>query len=90
MMSFYKFPEWSGTLRNLYWNIRACRNHNQKRTHYRAIARERDRLEQTGIDSEWIRKLGLYLTTSDHATGNRRLDALIQYETDLKTWKAAK
>lgn len=89
-MNFYQFPEWSGTFRNLYWQLRACRCRNKMRTIYRKIAKERDQLIERGIDAEWIRKLGLLLTTSDRSAQQRRRAAVEQYEADLAAWRTGK
>lgn len=42
-------------LRNLYWSVRAARNGSDRRAAYRRAEREKDRLLQSGIDSELLR-----------------------------------
>jgi len=86
-MKFLEFPDWSNELRNLYWNLRACRDNNRRRTIYRHIAKEREKLIGQGIDPETIRRLGLILTTRDRAAQARRTAALKQYEADMEAWR---
>jgi hypothetical protein len=52
-------PEWSGKLRNLYWQLRDNRNWKKsfRRQIYRKIADEKKRLYETGVDPELVRLL---------------------------------
>ena len=64
-------PEWSGTLRNLYWFLRARRiwDTAMRRRYYRKINIEKKRLFLLGVDQEEIRLLCRYLanTRNKHA-----------------------
>lgn len=72
-------PGWARTLANLYWRLRAVRKYNQaaRRKWYRYIRRERDYLEQQGVDSELVRLACRYLNRPQE--GNA-LDRLLAFE----------
>ncbi|WP_018607149.1 hypothetical protein [Uliginosibacterium gangwonense] len=55
------YPEWSGHLINLYWNVRNARFARQKRKAYRRVRVEKLRLVEAGIDPEKIRLISLVL-----------------------------
>lgn len=58
-MQFYKYPEWSQTIRAHYWHLRFARGYDQARIRkeYRRIADEKKRLQGAGVDSELVRLL---------------------------------
>lgn len=87
-MNFYRYPEWAANLTNLYWQIRMARTRNACRTWYRRIADEKQRLARLGIDTTYLRLIGLSLTTTNTAARNRRIAKLREYENDLKAWSA--
>lgn len=58
-MYFYKYPEWTQTIRNHYWYLRFARGFNQARIRkeYRSIEAEKKRLQNAGVDGELVRLL---------------------------------
>lgn len=58
-MIFYRYPEWSNSIRNHYWYLRYARGFDlvKIRKRYRYIAAEKKRLQSEGVDSELIRLL---------------------------------
>lgn len=42
-------------LRGFYWRIRSTRNPSEKRKYYRYVFKEKKRLIQSGVDSEYLR-----------------------------------
>ena len=58
-MHFYRYPEWSATIRNHYWYLRMARGFDlaKIRKQYRRIAAEKKRLHGEGVDSELLRLL---------------------------------
>lgn len=57
-------PDWSASLRQLYWQLRWCRvyRYSEVRKSYRRIKRERRRLVAAGVDGEAVRLLCRYLS----------------------------
>lgn len=58
-MIFYRYPDWSLLIRNLYWYLRQFRSFDSVkiRKQYRRIAAEKKRLQSEGVDAELIRLL---------------------------------
>lgn len=56
-----EFISHASGLRNAYWQIRAIRSVNRRRTWYRRAAKEKARLAGLGWDREVIRLYALYL-----------------------------
>lgn len=60
----FSYPAWTESLRNFYWQLRACRAYDQagRRKFYRRIRVERDRLVSSGINEELVRLLCRHLS----------------------------
>ncbi|MDP1689320.1 MAG: hypothetical protein Q8L47_04300 [bacterium] len=58
-MSFYQYPDWTQSIRNLYWYLRQFRSFDSVkiRKHYRRIALEKKRLQSEGVDAKLVRLL---------------------------------
>jgi hypothetical protein len=67
-------PVWSGTLCNLYWRLRYCRQWNQacRRRYYRKMAVEKKRLEQEGVDRELVRLFCRHLSNPRNLFAEKR------------------
>jgi hypothetical protein len=55
-MIFYRYPEWTATIRNHYWYLRMTRGLNlaKIRKQYRRIAAEKKRLQREDVDIELL------------------------------------
>lgn len=73
-------PDWSATLRNLYWMLRYRRAFDSahRRKYYRKIDKEKRRLiEQVGVDPEEIRLLCRYLANLQNRNAEMRWRAYV-------------
>lgn len=73
------FEPWSSHLRNLYWQLRAARvwDGSERRRLYRLIAKEKRRLEETGVDHEELRLLCRMLSNTRNQNAERRYLAYV-------------
>jgi hypothetical protein len=71
-MRFYRYPEWSQTIRNHYWHLRYARGFDNARIRkqYRLIEKEKKRLHEAGVDSEVVRLLCRHMVN----LGNKRAE----------------
>lgn len=67
-MQFYKYPEWSQTIRAHYWHLRFARgfDHARIRKEYRRIQAEKKRLHAAGVDQELVRLLCRHMVNLDN------------------------
>ena len=66
-------PEWTGTLRNLYWCLRYNRfDQAARRRYYRKIEVEKKRLLETGVDAEELRLLCRFLANPRNRNAEER------------------
>jgi len=72
-MIFYRYPDWSNLIRNLYWYLRQFRSFDavRIRKQYRRIAAEKKRLQSEGVNSELIRLLCRHMVNLN----NRRAES---------------
>lgn len=62
-------------LRNFYWYIRYTRNASVKRKYYRYVLKEKKRLIESGVDSEYLRLYCRTLSYRHNEYAERRLQA---------------
>lgn len=79
---FWKAPDWSNVLANLYCRLRLVRrhDHSRRRKFYRYIANERELLVSSGVDAEYLR---LICRRFADTTKRDRLAAIIRYESQV-------
>ena len=79
----YTLPDWSATLRNLYWFLRYKRAYDQagRRRYYRRIADEKKRLIDTGVDEEELRLLCRHLANPKNRHSEK---SLLKYVLQLR------
>lgn len=67
-------PEWSGTLRNLYWFLRYVRAYDgaARRRYYRRIEAEKKRLQSEGVDQEAVRLFCRWMAKPDDVIAEQR------------------
>jgi hypothetical protein len=70
-------PEWTATIRNLYWLKRACRAWDNacRRRIWRKIAAEKKRLLQAGVPYIELHLITRVLTNPDNPNSSARLRA---------------
>lgn len=73
-MQFYKYPEWSATIRNHYWHLRLARGFDAARIRrqYRLIEKEKKRLQDAGVDSELVRLLCRHMVNMRNQEAEQR------------------
>lgn len=79
---FWKAPDWSNVLANLYTRLRFVRRFDEssRRKFYRYIAKERQLLEQAGVDAEYVRLICRHWSDT---TKPERLAAIRRYEAEV-------
>lgn len=73
-MHFYRYPEWSQTIRNYYWHLRFARGFNgaRIRKQYRLIEKEKKRLHEAGVDRELVRLLCRHMVNLQNKHAEQR------------------
>ena len=73
-MCFYKYPEWSVTIRQHYWHLRFARgfDHARIRKQYRLIEKEKKRLHEAGVDRELVRLFCRHMANIRNPGAERR------------------
>lgn len=81
-MIFYRYPEWSSSIRQHYWHLRFARGFDlaRIRAEYRRIEAEKKRLYSAGVDRELIRLLCRHMVNLKNQKAERRF-----WEAHLKT-----
>lgn len=73
-MRFYKYPAWTGTIRQHYWHLRFARGFDgaRIRKEYRRIEAEKKRLHMEGVDLELVRLLCRHMVNLRNQNAERR------------------
>jgi hypothetical protein len=71
---FYKYPEWSSTIRTHYWHLRFARGFDLSRIRkqYRLIEKEKKRLHEAGVDQELVRLLCRHMVNTRNQKAQQR------------------
>ncbi|BBJ22615.1 hypothetical protein W01_05420 [Candidatus Nitrotoga sp. AM1P] len=73
-MHFYRYPEWSSSIRNHYWHLRYARGFDlvRIRKRYRYIAAEKKRLRNEGVNAEVLRLLCRHMVNPKNQKAEER------------------